>query len=95
MCLLLEDTLEFLKFAEVDKRLAALRHGLDRTNNNYNDLYIDSMQIMYCEVNKFIIICDWIWETLCSGSVRDRVFSSSGRNLSKSRFCHIHVEQPF
>ena len=21
-----------------------------------------------------------------------RVFSSSGRNLSKSRFCHIHVE---
>jgi hypothetical protein len=24
-----------------------------------------------------------------------RVFSSLGRNLSKSRFCHIHVKQPF
>ena len=76
MCLLLEDTLKFLKFAEVDKRLAASRHRLDRTNN-YNDLYIDSMQIMYCEVNKFII-CG-------KPSVRDlrviramRVFSSSG-----------------
>ena len=70
MCLLLEDTLECLKFAEVDKRLAALRHGLDRTNNYNDDLYIDSMQIMYCEVNKFII-CDLIWKTLRKGSVCD------------------------
>ena len=29
------------------------------------------------------------------GAIRAmHVFSSSGQNLSKSRFCHIHVEQP-
>ena len=54
-------------------------------------------------------ICDRIWENpaylwpdLGKPSVRDPrtiraicIFSSSGWNLSKSIFCHIHVEQPF
>ena len=37
-------------------------------------------------------------KTLRMGSARDSRnarFSSSGRNLSKFRFYHIHVEQPF
>ena len=37
-------------------------------------------------------------KTLRNGSAcdsRNARFSSSGRNLSKSRFCHISVEQPF
>ena len=44
----------------------------------------------------------YMWPDLGKPSVWDpcvirtmHVFSSSGRNLSKSRFCHIHVEQPF
>ena len=43
-----------------------------------------------------------MWPDLGKHSVRDpcaicamSVFSSSGWNFSKSRFCHIHVQQPF
>ena len=64
-----------------------------------HDLYMLVWDNLYfpddinCKMYEYI--CDQIWENPPYGIRAMRIFSSSGRNLSKSRFCHIHVEQPF
>ena len=52
----------------------------------------------YNDIFQETIIVTGFGKTLRMGSVRDSRnvrFSSSGQNLSKSRFYYIHVEQPF
>ena len=58
---------------------------------------IDSCSLQYIATFSY-----YMWPDLRKPSVCDprairamRVFSSSGPNLSKCRFCHIHVKQPF
>ena len=57
----------------------------------------DPASIKFTLSGKYICDClrgkPGIWDPRAIRAMR--VFSSLVRNLSKSRFCHIHVEQPF